>query len=784
MFSLRSIMHVVVLFGLLSAGAVVGWNLLAQAHSEQPQQKPQTVAQIQPSPYPADWKGKLRGTITAADTGKPLAGATVCVRLIGVGEHFHLVYATSDADGRYVLPLPIGHAWLTDLFAPPGYYMQETSVSTSFVSQEGADAVFDFKLMPGTSWNIQLHAKPADSNKPPRFFTYLVAPTGSITSATRDFQQVLGDSNGNAVLTVRARGGRYQVVGYWPAAGGMDVPNALPGILEMEANFNPTQVVGQPETLANGEGQRITDSAGRTATIKDAQVVVEGKTATLRLVPAPVSKEPALILRGKVIDEQKQPIAGAEAVLAFHSDSGGAMSEFKATTNAAGEFQLPGLSRSDTRVTHPGTVSVMVRKKGYSGVESRKLDKNLIKETGTGDFGAMVLRPGLTLKGIVVDETGKPVQGAVVMNLTHYSLYDNLACRTDAAGRFAMPDLPPGKHQLTVLFGMQVGNATHLLTEKGDEVRVEVRNVPRSGRRESTETVSSVHQPTNVDWNQTPPRKEPKYQHEPRYALLVFGPNRDTPIWLVLDGEVLYVDRLGTGDLTAPECRISAREGLVKLGNPGFYKDTISFTFDVSQLNGTGKSQFQLDLLRRADGFVPKTEMDRRNSRQWQEHGWERGYLNRTSQYGKSAAHAVWFARRPAEAQVFNYDGPLQLRLKNGSNQVLERGPGGSDFPLYVGSVGKPAAHHDLPCFTQLALPEVPESVYLIARVTFPGKTPAAEPIVKQFELKQRCCGDTLHGTIIVPADAGPGIARVEVTTSPWPRNQVKTGRFEVAIEE
>ena len=47
--------------------------------------------------------------------------------------------------------------------------------------------------------------------------------------------------------------------------------------------------------------------------------------------------------------------------------------------------------------------------------------------------------------------------------------------------------------------------------------------------------------------------KEPAYQgRAPKYCLLVFGPQARTRVWLVLDGDVLYVDRNGKGDLTEP----------------------------------------------------------------------------------------------------------------------------------------------------------------------------------------------------------------------------------------
>src|SRR5262245_10293388 len=46
-------------------------------------------------------------------------------------------------------------------------------------------------------------------------------------------------------------------------------------------------------------------------------------------------------------------------------------------------------------------------------------------------------------------------------------------------------------------------------------------------------------------------RSEPAYQSKnPKYALLVFGLEAKFRVWLVLDGDVMYVDRTGTGDLT------------------------------------------------------------------------------------------------------------------------------------------------------------------------------------------------------------------------------------------
>src|SRR5262245_41600889 len=51
--------------------------------------------------------------------------------------------------------------------------------------------------------------------------------------------------------------------------------------------------------------------------------------------------------------------------------------------------------------------------------------------------------------------------------------------------------------------------------------------------------------------------KEPVYQtKKPKYCLLVFGQEAKLRAWLVLDGNVMYVDRNGDGDLTGASERV------------------------------------------------------------------------------------------------------------------------------------------------------------------------------------------------------------------------------------
>jgi hypothetical protein len=59
--------------------------------------------------------------------------------------------------------------------------------------------------------------------------------------------------------------------------------------------------------------------------------------------------------------------------------------------------------------------------------------------------------------------------------------------------------------------------------------------------------------------------KEPSYQNKPRYCLLVLGLRAETRIWLVVDGNDLYVDRNADGDLTDEGEKVTATKPSAEL---------------------------------------------------------------------------------------------------------------------------------------------------------------------------------------------------------------------------
>jgi hypothetical protein len=80
--------------------------------------------------------------------------------------------------------------------------------------------------------------------------------------------------------------------------------------------------------------------------------------------------------------------------------------------------------------------------------------------------------------------------------------------------------------------------------------------------------------------------REPAYKSRaPRYGLLAFGPDGRDRVWLVQDGDTLYVDRNGNGDLIEPR-RGRAREEAARRGRGGEGE----YMFEVGDVSPGGKT--------------------------------------------------------------------------------------------------------------------------------------------------------------------------------------------------
>jgi hypothetical protein len=242
-------------------------------------------------------------------------------------------------------------------------------------------------------------------------------------------------------------------------------------------------------------------------------------------------------------------------------------------------------------------------------------------------------------------------------------------------------------------------------------------------------------------------RKEPAYRSKsPRYGLLVFGPEAKDRVWLVHDGDTLYVDRNGNGDLTGPGEAIPAKAD--KDRNP----DEFGYSFEIGELRvggrvhkglGVGATPLTLypDEIKnqpnakvalaadpKARGYSVSLNVDRPGFRGM-------GIDDRTVVMAGpiDVNGALLFADKPADAPIIHLDGPLQVTVYGEKPTLkLERGV---DFVLAVGTPGLGAG-----TLAMLAYQDtIPDAVVPHVEVLFPAVKADDPPVRELYELKERC---------------------------------------------
>lgn len=241
-------------------------------------------------------------------------------------------------------------------------------------------------------------------------------------------------------------------------------------------------------------------------------------------------------------------------------------------------------------------------------------------------------------------------------------------------------------------------------------------------------------------------KKEPAYKTKPRYCLLVFGPNAEARAWLVLDGDALYIDRNGNGDLTENGERI--RETFIDKEPNGIISETHQFV----DLRDPAKSDFSdedrdIPILRGTSRYrrfsvsyavlnkLPPAKSPKEEAR-WKElegrvkgvvhvHVWIGGIL-----YQEGSAR---FSDRPADAPILHFDGPMVFELADPQTRLPAGGAGGElVVRLSTPGLGKDATT-TLRNFTG-----VPTDVHPIAQIEFPRKEQGL-PLRRTIWLDHRC---------------------------------------------
>src|SRR5262249_34625811 len=162
--------------------------------------------------------------------------------------------------------------------------------------------------------------------------------------------------------------------------------------------------------------------------------------------------------------------------------------------------------------------------------------------------------------------------------------------------------------------------------------------------------------------------KEPAYKSKPKYCLLVFGPEAKTRVWLVLDGDRLYVDRNGNGDLTDDgECLVAVQKTLSTAGKARVWQ-----VGDVAASGGKVvykgltvlDSSEVLDSKLGSRGLGITVNVPIGSTRAFQSAG---SAVHRAAGYNdkKPSAPKLRFADRPQDAPVIHFGGPLRILLRH-----------------------------------------------------------------------------------------------------------------------
>jgi hypothetical protein len=233
--------------------------------------------------------------------------------------------------------------------------------------------------------------------------------------------------------------------------------------------------------------------------------------------------------------------------------------------------------------------------------------------------------------------------------------------------------------------------------------------------------------------------KEPAYQtQEPRYCLLVFGQEAKFRAWLVQDGDVLFVDRNGNGDLTEERERVPKKQG--EAGNrrweagdltDGGLKHSINYVMEMGVPEAPAGGAADLARARGAHAKAVNTWIGIRAERSAS----DKRQLPKHIEYviNGDGTGSLAFADRPQDAPVVHINGAWTFGLQD-TKQHLVIGRK-SNLQLGVGTPGLGAG-----TFAFVLYPNtIPAGAYPEGEFTFPPREPGGRAILQSVTFKERC---------------------------------------------
>jgi hypothetical protein len=222
--------------------------------------------------------------------------------------------------------------------------------------------------------------------------------------------------------------------------------------------------------------------------------------------------------------------------------------------------------------------------------------------------------------------------------------------------------------------------------------------------------------------------REPAYRSGARYMLLAFGAEVKFRVWLVFDGDVVYVDRNGNGDLAEPGERVEPSE---KPTEEAFLRISV---YDLGPIKDpfTGKTYEQVNVQRTTlkPEVAPTTPAEKERKEFLQKNGTPAWVYILDDGKIKQAGF-LSCAEKPAKAHILHFDGPLTFQFVDGQ---LRRGdePAELSVELTTPGLGKSVYHY-------MSFAVAPAEVHPLALIEFPVKAPGGPPVRREYRLEKRC---------------------------------------------
>jgi hypothetical protein len=246
--------------------------------------------------------------------------------------------------------------------------------------------------------------------------------------------------------------------------------------------------------------------------------------------------------------------------------------------------------------------------------------------------------------------------------------------------------------------------------------------------------------------------KEPVYQSKPRYCLIVFGLEAKTRVWLVLDGDALFVDRNGNGDLTEKSKRI-LMQPFKKSSHPSFQREREILIGDIEE-GELKHSALTLTQIQYRKDLPDQTPAQKRAKKLIDQAPDRFAYvvtvkvnlssaphISQQEQLGKAMQVASFdsrgfllFADRAQDAPVIHFNGPLQMGVV--PDQTLSCDEEACDLKAQIitHGIGKGTDAILFLCAPGVAI--VPNGIHPVAEIAFPAK---AGTVRSKFILSDQC---------------------------------------------